>query len=208
MTPEHAYEKYVALKMHFSSSDYDYFKYSGKIKANKESYENRNDRAIFNKVCKKYKDVEYTHILVSNFLYDSELWIGDIISDSGIKRYEEWKKRSQSITYTFNQEINFIEDYLIENDLIFNDLFKKEEPYPKIVKFCIQKQISIDTFCIMNKILNFVPKIDRIITERILWEKYKIISIKYAPFICTTENIKKYKHIMLDKFHKKLDNQI
>lgn len=205
MTPELAYEKYVALKMHFSYPDYDYFKYSGKSRANKESYESRNDKAIFSKVSKKYKDSEYIELLISNFLYDTEIWIGDIISEYGIKRHDEWKKRIQSISYTFNQDLIFIEDYILDNDLQFNDLFKKDSPYPKIVKFCIQKQISIETFSIMNKILNFVPKVDKLIDERILWEKYKAISIKYAPFICNEDSIKKYKKLILSKFHKKLE---
>jgi len=201
MTPELAYQKYVSLKLHFNNLEYDYFKYSGKSSAKKASYELREDKLFFMRASKSYKDKEYLGLLISNFLIDSQMWIGDIISESGVERYNQWRKRIQSITYNFKQDLEHLENYMLENDLEFNDLFKRDEPYPKIVRKCIQKEISIETFSLMNKILNFIPKVDKCISERILWEQYKLISLKYSSFICRDdESLKKYKQIMMKKF--------
>ncbi|MFN4975942.1 MAG: hypothetical protein ACK5GV_11910 [Bacteroidota bacterium] len=202
MTPDFAYEKYLALKMHFGSSGYDYFKYSGKVKANKDSYDSRRDKSIFNKICKTYNKRDYFGLLISNFIYNSDLWIGDIISESGQKRFFEWKKRIQSIKYIFNQDLNVIEDFMLEHDLSFNDMFKRDEPYPKIVSLCIQKKITLETFLIINQILDFVPKVDKVIAERILWEKYKLLSVKYAPFIFKG-TLDSYKKTLSEKFYRK-----
>ena len=40
-TPLEAYQTYLAIKNHFSSPSYDYFKYQGKVKVNSQSFEKR-----------------------------------------------------------------------------------------------------------------------------------------------------------------------
>jgi hypothetical protein len=203
MDLETAYKTYVALKTHFGDTTYDYFKYGEGLglTANVDSYQGRNDKAFFKKACKLYSKDEYVNLLVANFICNQESWIGDILDEVGKRRLIEWKKIIQSIKYTFKQDLIFIEDYLCENDLGFNDLFKKHLPYPLIVKFCIERSISLETFAITNSILNFVPRVDKLIAERILWDKYKTVSIKYAPFI--TNDLTAYKKLLVEKFYRK-----
>ena len=52
-----AYKVYLALKQHFTSN-YDYFKYNGKVRAGEESFLKRNDRFFFRKLSKKYDKEE------------------------------------------------------------------------------------------------------------------------------------------------------
>ena len=73
-----AYKTYLALKRHFTS-DYDYFKYNGKVRAGVESFLKRNDRFFFRKLAKKYDDKELVDFFVSNFIV-SDNWIGNLIS--------------------------------------------------------------------------------------------------------------------------------
>ena len=47
MTGFEVYKMYLALKQHFTKSDYDYFKYEGKVRANENSFEQRRDRYFF-----------------------------------------------------------------------------------------------------------------------------------------------------------------
>lgn len=203
MDLETAYKAYVALKTHFSNDSYSYFKYgiSG-INVNADSFKNRNDKSLFKKACKLYSDEEYLNLLVANFICDQEAWIGDIIDEVGRRRFFEWKKTIQSMKYTFNQDLSFIEDYLFEHNLSFNELFKKDALYPPIVKFCIEKSISLETFSIMNKILNFASSVDKLIQERILWDRYMMISIKYADFI-VKDDVNVYKKMLVEKFYRK-----
>jgi len=44
MEPFDAYKKFQALKLHFTSDSYDYFKYNGSVKVNKISFETKNDK--------------------------------------------------------------------------------------------------------------------------------------------------------------------
>ncbi|MGA1049344.1 MAG: hypothetical protein ACO3UU_15165 [Minisyncoccia bacterium] len=203
MDVETAYKAYVALKSHFGNTSYDYFKYGiAGTKANADSYNNRNDRVLFKRACKLYSEDEYINLLIANFICDQESWIGDILDDVGRRRLFEWKKVIQSIKYTFKQDLIFIEDYLADSGMSFNELFKRGSPYPPIVKFCIEKSISLETFAIMNKILNFVPRVDRLIQERILWDKCMIISIRYVDFI-VKDDVSVYKKMLAEKFYRK-----
>ena len=46
-----AYQKYIALKLHFTS-DYDYFKYNGKTNVTLNSFNERKDKFHFKKLVK------------------------------------------------------------------------------------------------------------------------------------------------------------
>jgi len=200
MTPEFAYKKYVSLKLHFSTKNYDYFKYMGAVRVSYDAYENRRDKILFNKACKLYNKPEYLGLLISSFLESPNAWIGDILSDSGENKFIEWKRRIQSLRYRFSEDLDYIKNYIDDNSISFDELFKKENPYPKIVKMALQNQINVETFLIMNSVLNFIPKIDSFIDDTVLWDSYKTKCIKYSPFIIKNENsITKYKNIMRKK---------
>ena len=91
-TPFEVYKTYVALKMHFTS-DYDYFKYNGKVKAEPTSFETRKDKYHFYKMSKR-KD--WFNYILSNIVSD-ESWIGNMLTPEGEQRHVEWSKRIQSL---------------------------------------------------------------------------------------------------------------
>ena len=47
-----AYKTYVALKNHFKSDSYDYFKYKGKARVKEETFLKRKDKFFFEKIRK------------------------------------------------------------------------------------------------------------------------------------------------------------
>lgn len=49
MAPFEVYVNYLALKSHFSSPKYDYFKYNKKVRASLTSFNKRKDRYFFEK---------------------------------------------------------------------------------------------------------------------------------------------------------------
>ena len=97
MQPIDAYLMYCAMKAHFDKSDYDFIKYSGKSKVSRDSFYKRNDR-IFVKLTRKYKSKDdIQDYLRANFLKHPNGWVGKFDEDN----YTEWKKRIQSLSYTF-----------------------------------------------------------------------------------------------------------
>lgn len=194
-----AYKMYVAIKLHFQT-DYDYFKFSGKARASRESFEHRKDRHIFEKLVKIYDADQYQLLLVSNFIHKPDVWIGDIASEQGRQRYLELKKKMQSIQHTFKQDVARIKSDIEANVVdSFDGLFRMtDDCWPHLVSMMTQHDISIETFIIMNKILNFLPKMSKVITDDIVWPEICRLITKYSPFIRV--DLKPFREILKKEF--------
>jgi hypothetical protein len=85
----------------------------------------------------------------------------------------------ESFTYRFKNDIDKL---LSETD--FKSLFVIEDgQYPIIVKHLLQDSIPLETFVVLNRYLNFVPKFDKEITDPILWPELSLKIRKYDKFI-------------------------
>lgn len=196
-----AYKKYVALKLHFQSKDYDYFKFSGSIKVSREKFETRNDKYFFERICKIYNEEQYQQLLISNLIANKDAWVGDIFSENGRNIYSNWKKTQQSLEYVFRQDMEKLLS-MIESKQIakFDDLFiaTNDSNWPQIVECAINKTISLESFLILNKIFNFVERMDKKIDDDLIWPEFKQTCLKYSPFIMI--DISRYKKILKELF--------
>ena len=107
VTPFDAYKSYLGLKNHFTREKYDYHRYCGKSRATIQSFYKRKDRFFFEKLSRQKDDSEVVEFFVSNFVSCDDpqsLWIGEIVRN-GEQNYTDWKKRLQSLTYTFKTEV-------------------------------------------------------------------------------------------------------
>lgn len=193
MTAFEAYKMYVALKLHFTTEKYDYFTFRGKCRASESSFDKRKDRYFFKKVVNKFNETELVDYFVANFILDGSVWVGSMVRDQGEKNYLEWKKRMESLHYFFCCDVDFLLSE-IEN---FDDLFVVDNTHPLLLKCYLGKQITLETFVILNKILNFVPDFDKTISEPLVWKDVKNTVIKYSPFI--NVDLVKYKHTLKQK---------
>lgn len=174
-----AYKTYVALKNHFTSESYDYFKYNKKTNVSFDSFQKRKDKIFFAKLGNK-KDAYLEDFLVSNFINDTKTWIGELLSDDCENTYKQWKRKQESLTYIFSTEIDFLDHYDKDN---FEQLFEVQSgEHPKIIKMYLRKEISIETLVIMNSIFNFTKKYDRMIFDPLYKEISKLCK-KYQPFL-------------------------
>ena len=85
MTPYEAYQTFLAIKQHFTSS-YDFFKYGGKVKANASSFDQRRDKFYFQKLA-RHRDLR--GFLVSNFIDRDIKWVGELITDESESVYKQ-----------------------------------------------------------------------------------------------------------------------
>ena len=140
MSDYDAYKMYCALKRHFNSESYDYFKYQGKVRTTHKAFEKRNDKYFFAKLA-KHKDIE--GFLVANLAY-GDLWVGDLVNEQAAeKQYREWLKRRQSMSYTFRNDIEKIGSMKEEMRVV-------DKQHPKLFKRYLSKEICIETLIIMN----------------------------------------------------------
>ena len=191
VTPYEVYQKYLSLKQHFNKKDYDYFKFQGRVRANESSFEKRKDKHHFIRLSKIYKDEELTKFFVSNFVVTKDLWVGNATSAEGRQNYIAWKAKIQSLPYVFENEVEAMFD---ENET-FNDIFNVEDgQHPPIVRHVFGEEISLETFIVLDSILNFSSKFNEKIEETVIWpELYSMVN-NYAPFVVV--NKQKYVDIL------------
>jgi len=198
MTAFESYKMYVALKLHFTTDSYDYFKFKGGTRVTEANFEKRKDRYFFKKLANRMKESEILPYFVANFITNPTGWIGNMIRNDGDENYQDWKKRIQSLHYLFCADVEFLLRKVDE----FDQLFKVDGTHPPLLKYLLGKQISLETFVILNNILDFIPQFDRNITEQFVWKDVRRTVIKYSPFV--TIDTVKYKHTLKEKV---LDHQ-
>lgn len=197
MTGYECYEIYIAMKLHFSSESYDAIKFQGKVRANAKSFNKRNDTYIFEKMGKKYKKDELIMFFIANFVDDNK-YIKDLLNEDANERYKEMQKILQSMSYVFSNDVDYILSYTKTHNINFDDLFYGESnDYPILLKMAMQKDIHLETFIVLNKVLNFLPDFDKRIRENYVWPDFRNKFIKYGLFINADKE--KYLKILKDK---------
>jgi len=170
------YKKYLAIKLHFTKDDYDFFKYNGETNAKYETFIQRNDRYFFVKAGRKYGNniVDY---FVSNFISNKSPYIKDMNNEA----YLERQKRIDGITYYFERDM---EQLLRKSEKNFNKIFKVDRgQHPILVKTYLAKRVSLETLCILNDLLNYTKNFNKQIKDNIIWPTLKRKIVKYSPFL-------------------------
>lgn len=178
--PFDVYKSYLGLKNHFTKTNYDYHRYGGKSRASIQSFYKRKDRFFFEKLSRQKDDTEVIEFFVSNFVSCDDpqsLWIGEIVRN-GEQNYTNWKRRLQSLSYTFKTEV---ENVFSNKD--FDSMFEIDGTrHPEIVKEHLAKNISLETMVILNKILGFKNHFDSKLSDPV-WKFLSMRIDKYNSFI-------------------------
>jgi hypothetical protein len=178
------YKIYTAVKNHFVLDSYDYFKYNKKINLSYDSFLKRKDKIFFAKLGKRKEDY-LENFLVANFLHDPKIWIGELLSEESEARYKNWKRKQESLTYVFKNEVEFMNGWNSEDlESWFSVTY---DEHPNIVKMYLRKEISLETFTILNSVLNFTKQYDQQVQDPIYKEVSKLCR-KYQPFLKFDKN--------------------
>ena len=190
MMPFDAYRCYLSLKNHFTKDKYDYHKYAGKTRATVQAFYKRKDRFWFEKFARKKNDKEVEEFFVSNFIYSTDpatMWIGEMIKE-GEGRYTEWKKKVQSLSYIFKEEVeNVFEDQKVD------DVFDCSKGHPPILKSYLGGDTSLETMVICDIIFGYGKDFDKRLNDPV-WETVSRKVKKYKPFL--NINVPRYKKIL------------
>ena len=179
MSPFDCYKIYIGLKNHYCRDSYDYFKYCKKTKASLQSFYKRRDRFFFEKLSRQKTEKEIEDFFVANFASCNDpetLWIGDIIKN-GDEYFQNWKRKTQSLTYIFKeQSSNLLNKYKLE------ELFDCSKGHPILLKKYLAKEIDLEILVIYNNIFNYVKNFDKKLQDPI-WNSVSRRIKKYSPFI-------------------------
>lgn len=175
------YKTYVALKRHFTTDTYDYFRYYGKTRVSVDSFLKRKDRILFAKLAKE-KSQYLVEFLVSAFIVSPNVWVGELLSEGAEQNYKEWKKRQESLTYQFKTEIDFLRDY--DTPELFQQFFSAptDGSHPKPFTMLMKGELALETYIILDMILTFTKRYDKIYSDPLYKEKQRLCK-KYQPFL-------------------------
>jgi hypothetical protein len=175
MTPFEAYKLFLAVKMHFTQPNYDFFKYNGKVNAQLDAFNRRRDKYHFAKLAKHKDPLGYLVAQYTSGNFNG--WAGDLFAEEAGRIYLDYLARQQSITYNFQSDLGKLEEGFISKFKV------KDGQHPEALVMFRRGNISIETFTILNNHLNFFQLWDTRIDDTVLWPSIRERCLKYRPFI-------------------------
>lgn len=203
MTLETVFDLYKlveALRLHFQTDTYDYFKYNGSIHRKEEKFQENKSKFHYVKLFEKFKrtNIDPVDFIVATMVSGKYKWIGDI--STGHKNYLASEKKFQSFEYMFEQDIARLYS---ENPSFSQWIKPNPEEYPDLLIEIITEKLSLETMIVLDDIFKLFDEV---------WKKYDdgMDSVfkglqtkvqKYRPFVLNkVGKTKKYAKILLNVF--------
>lgn len=177
LTPQETCSMFLALKFHFTQKGYDYFKYKGKTR--KRAFDTKKDKGYYIKLSRRYDKNQMLEFFISN-LIKGKRWIGDLIEDDAKDNYTEYIRRKQSLTYSFESELDGVLKFVPAKD-IFKSRFGQ---YPEIMQAYLSGELSLESLTILNEFFCFDAAFDTKLGKNDpIWSTTKLLMQKMLPFI-------------------------
>jgi hypothetical protein len=200
MTGFEAYKEYLAVKNHFSLDSYDYIKYNGRISASEASFLKRKDKFFFTKLGRRFdRREELRDFLVSNFLHNEKIWVGNLLDEKDLDVYKSWLKKQQSLSYVLRSDFSTVLSFMDDKDVTFDTLFEmRDNELPLLLQLQQEDTIQVETLIVMDKVLNFFRRWDKKVEDDIFYPIVRKRMKKYEGFI--DYDISKAKSLMKEVF--------
>lgn len=117
--PYQIYKDYIFLKQHFTHWDFIWGE-NISYKVSVESFKNRKDLFFFKRLFKRYSERnECAQHIISGFLYDNDIWVGQLFDEQIDKFHSDRMKRFNSIEFTFAQDCESIKNQRVSVENLF-----------------------------------------------------------------------------------------
>lgn len=192
-SPFDSYRLYMAIKLHFGGS-YDAFKYHFKTGAAKPSkFEAHKQRFFFERAARTNPTQDrMVAFYVWNFLAGKE-WIGEMNDEPVLAK----QAYIDSYTYNVRQEIAAMS----EHGSLDTILTSNEGLPPPIFTMVDEGLISLETICVINKLVDFIPACSAKVTDPLGMFSAKTNQVlKYQPFLNDLISFSKVKEILISEF--------
>jgi hypothetical protein len=173
------YMMYNALRLHFTTDSYDYFKYNGKTNTTKESFLTHKNKYAFYRLSRKHTLEDARDFFVANFLVNDSKWVGELLTEEAEEIYMAWKKRNQSLFYQFESDTQYLLDNFDAHDIIK----PVDGSFPVLLMQIMRNKVALETLVIMNNLMNFLPMWEKKIDDDIVWPMWQRKIKKYTPFV-------------------------
>lgn len=180
MTPGfRTYVDYVYIKKHFNDFEWVWNPKANYTRLKESSFEKRKDRFFFQKfekaIAERDERIEY---LVSAFLFNNEIWIGDIFEPDASQFHNDRIKRVSGLESLFHSDVEKLEFYLIDKGLTLHSiLLTSATNSPILIQDARTLGVSFETLTVINYFTSFTdlwfPLHPLLKTRRLQLHKYK-----------------------------------
>jgi len=174
MDPFEVYRLYLALRLHFTTKNYDITKTRGAVRSKKETFLRRRDVISFRKLARDYDRSEIINILVANFV-SGDKW-GGMFDASSLETYKKWLTMKQKMLYNFSTDLDNV---ILNMELNNIKSAIHEDTHPLIFKMYMSREINLETVVMLDKLRPFVEEYN---DDFVLDEMCLLVS-KYRPFV-------------------------
>jgi hypothetical protein len=115
------------------------------------------------------------------------------LDDTAEEVYRAWKKRIDSLTYSFKSELGELKQSSLQDNFTVTD-----GQMPHVMVLYLQKKISLETFSILAQVTNVYTYWEHNIVDKTVARDIIRLSRKYYPFLNIEK--KKFSAIVKDKF--------
>ena len=176
---------YQAIKLHFTTDTYCYFKYNGHVGTKPDGFEKRKDKYMCHRLARNLRDNEVVGFFVSNFLMKQKAWTQDFLEPEAKETYLAWRKKIDALSYTFDQDMDKIIAEMDKLDMGIGRMFKPpaDGSYPLIWRMMNQNEIQFETMVILHGLTGVLDLWDTKYSSDYIYEKTSKLIRKYEPFL-------------------------
>lgn len=151
------YVMYVYLKRHFSDFKFIWDPNSKYARLKEDAFEKRNDKLFFQKLEKSFQTRDdRKEYLISAFLFNNDIWIGDVFHDVVVQFHKDRMKRVTSLESLFQRDAEKIEFYLVDKGITLQDIIlTSSSNSPILVQDVKAIGVSFETLAIINQFTSF-----------------------------------------------------
>lgn len=184
MTPFDAYERSIAIKLHFEQDYYDFFKYAGKVKASGAAFKRRKDKFLYERICNTYNIEQWTDTLVYNAVYNGGrvLHISQLLEQEKIDIGTRWTNRKKDLEASIIRDIGIIRKRYANS---FDSLFKTgvQSVHPPILRYYYQNLIGPDTLIVIDRIIMCFKLWNKVMKHDSMWKDTSFAFSKFSKFV-------------------------
>jgi len=155
-----AYKIYTALRLHFTTDNYDI----------RSGITPRKPKAGVKTSFKKKLEM-----LMKQYNYQEE----EFFENTGPEVFLEWKRVQESLTYNYTQDVQYLASQVTK----LEDVWDCSQGHPVILKAYCGKRCRLETLVILNKLYKFTSEVDEQLVFDPVWNSISRLIHKYSPFI-------------------------
>jgi hypothetical protein len=171
MTPQEVFHAVIAIRLHFSDWEYDYFRYHGRVK--NAVYDPSETNSFFYAKIAQERDPEF--FVAANLVENHRRWVGDFAKDR--VTYARRSGNVGKLSYLIPQELDKLAPDFDAN------IHCEPGRHPRLIRAYLGGMVSLETAAILTDVAECLPYWREVMAEDAVGLGVATRLWKYIPFI-------------------------